>query len=235
MTKSRNTEWGSVAYLQHSKYGSETSLRSNNHSGYLTGYAAVKEPTCGYTGDSRECNKFGNTSNITLPYNTETGYLASTTGNISGIYDMSGGSWEYVMGVMTDHNGNPLSGQNASANSGFTGEFGEGGTLTIGYSWSKEKYYDSYQYGANYSDYTRRILGDATGEMGPFQSITYANNIERRISSWYDDNTNFMDAIRPWIVRGGDYRHGSESGMFATGNNTGATNAWDGFRIVLTP
>jgi len=32
------------------------------------------------------------------PYNTTTGGYASTTGNIYGIYDMSGGSWEYVMG-----------------------------------------------------------------------------------------------------------------------------------------
>ena len=31
-------------------------------------------------------------------YNSEKGYLASTTGNITGIYDMSGGAWEYVMG-----------------------------------------------------------------------------------------------------------------------------------------
>ncbi|MEG1142957.1 MAG: hypothetical protein RSE41_11055, partial [Clostridia bacterium] len=34
----------------------------------------------------------------TTAYNTAGGYLASTTGNISGIYDMSGGAWEYVAG-----------------------------------------------------------------------------------------------------------------------------------------
>lgn len=30
-------EWEAIAYLQYSKYVSETSVRINNHSGYLTG------------------------------------------------------------------------------------------------------------------------------------------------------------------------------------------------------
>ena len=46
----KNTEWGAVAYLQHSKYGSQTSVRLNNNSSFITGYQANNEPTCGYTG-----------------------------------------------------------------------------------------------------------------------------------------------------------------------------------------
>lgn len=38
----------------------------------------------------------GTASTVKLPYNTETGVKASTTGNITGIYDMSGGLWEYM-------------------------------------------------------------------------------------------------------------------------------------------
>ena len=49
-------------------------------------------------GTSIEGNKNGTTADVTLPYNTSIGYTASTTGNITGIYDMSGGAWEYVMG-----------------------------------------------------------------------------------------------------------------------------------------
>ncbi len=41
---------GAVSYLQHSKYGSMSSVRINNYSEYKTGYANVLEPTCGYTG-----------------------------------------------------------------------------------------------------------------------------------------------------------------------------------------
>ena len=166
MTKSRNMEWGAVAYLQHSKYGSETKIRINNNFNFLTGYASVSAPTCGYTKDNRECNKYGVTSNITLPYNTTTGYLASTTGNISGIYDMSGGAHEYVMAVMADQNGNLLSGNNASLNSGFTGGYG-GATdsLTAGSSWPEGKYYDKYQYGTSMSEFIQQVHGMITVEI----------------------------------------------------------------------
>ena len=162
----KNMEWGAVAYLQHSKYGSETKIRINNNFNFLTGYASVSAPTCGYTKDNRECNKYGVTSNITLPYNTTTGYLASTTGNISGIYDMSGGAHEYVMAVMADQNGNLLSGNNASLNSGFTGGYG-GATdsLTAGSSWPEGKYYDKYQYGTSMSEFIQQVHGMITVEI----------------------------------------------------------------------
>ena len=231
----KNSEWGSVAYLQHSKYGSQMSVRFNNNSNFITGYSSVVEPTCGWTNDNRDCNKYGTTNDITLPYNTEIGYLASTTGNISGIYDMSGGAWEYVMGVMTDSNGKPLSGRNASNHSGFIGSFGEGGSLASGYSWPEEKYYDKYNYGTSPSDYTRGHLGDGTVEMGPFKSIIYAANLTRQISSWYVDYAYFANTVSPWVERGGGYYDGTESGMFASGHNYGSADAYRGFRVVLAP
>ena len=73
MTK--NIEWGAVAYLAHSKYGlngEEISLNTN--SSYKTGY--------GNDGSSL--------------YNTKIGTNSSTTKNVYGIYDMSGGAYEYV-------------------------------------------------------------------------------------------------------------------------------------------
>ena len=82
----KNSEWAIVAYLSQSKYGKlgNTKNKSNN---YITGcssgtaIAVSTELGCPYTYDI-EINGTG----------------ASTTGNIYGIYDMSGGSWEYVMG-----------------------------------------------------------------------------------------------------------------------------------------
>ena len=41
----------------------------------------------------------------TKSYNSEVGYLASTTKNITGVYDMSGGAYEYVIEVMLISNG----------------------------------------------------------------------------------------------------------------------------------
>lgn len=39
---------------------------------------------------------YGNTDDLIKAYNTVDGYKASTTGNISGIYDISGGAWEFM-------------------------------------------------------------------------------------------------------------------------------------------
>ena len=87
---SKNNEWGAVAYLTQSIYGRCTSSTTctevgiNNNSSYITGYGAPA----------------GSSSSVTNgTYNTTLGKDASTTGTIYGIYDMSGGAWEYVMGV----------------------------------------------------------------------------------------------------------------------------------------
>ena len=79
----KNSEWGAVAYLTHSKYGRNgTEVTINNNSNYLTGNA----------GDSVNATE----STTTNAYNTDKGVLASSTGNIYGIYDLSGGAIEYV-------------------------------------------------------------------------------------------------------------------------------------------
>ena len=80
----KNSEWGAVAYLSESKYGRNgTELAINNSSSYITGNSE---------GSSNATAQSG----VTYPYNTQQGGLASTTGNIYGVYDMSGNSWEYV-------------------------------------------------------------------------------------------------------------------------------------------
>ena len=87
---SKNNEWGAVAYLTQSIYGRCTSSTTcteigiNNNSSFITGYGAPA----------------GSNESVTNgTYNTTLGKDASTTGTIYGIYDMSGGAWEYVMGV----------------------------------------------------------------------------------------------------------------------------------------
>ena len=153
----KNTEWGAVAYLKQSKYGLGTTdigLNNYNSSPYLTG--------CGAASGS----EYSTTCNA---YNTTDGMSASTTGNVYGIYDMSTYTGTYVMGVMQDNTGTntPMSGYDSSSNSGFTGKIYASGNFTqySGVSFPNSKYYDLYAYGTSYTDYTRRILGDATGEV----------------------------------------------------------------------
>ncbi len=237
----KNTEWGAVAYLQHSAYGSQTSVRINNNSDYLTGYQANNEPTCGYTGTNEECNRNCNdgTCNVAYPNST----LASTTNNISGVFDMSGGSWEYVMGVMLDEQGNPMSGKNSIYNSGFNGIFGcptcdndtsDLTSLTGGYDFSHNKYYDIYAYATVDEQYQRRILGDATEEIGPFGTVKYLTQT-RQIGSWYTNQASFIWSSSPWFIRGAPHTYGLNAGAFAFGNGNGHVHSAVSFRMILTP
>ena len=114
----KNSEWGAAAYLSHSKYGVNREVYINNSSSYYTGRSG------GNVGGKTQVNKTYTDQTSTTQYNsygyyTWDGYLleyntniksstrdltkiASTTGNITGIYDMSGGAQEYVMGNYND-------------------------------------------------------------------------------------------------------------------------------------
>ena len=237
----KNTEWGAVAYLQHSAYGSSTSVRINNNTDFITGYAANNEPTCGYTAINEECNKYCNDGTCNTAYPNS--LLASTTGNISGIFDMSGGAWDFTMGVMVDEEGKTMSGRNSLYNSGFNGTFGcptcdndsSGLTeLTGGVDFPDSKYYDTYAYATVEEQYQRRILGDATGEMGPFSMITYLTQT-RKISSWYLDAAWFVYNYAPWYGRGGARHDGTDAGIFLFNAILGQAHGDVSFRIILTP
>jgi len=105
----KNTEWGAVAYLSHSKYGIGKEIANNNYNGYMTG--------CG-SAIVVEGQVYSDTCDT---YTTANGLQASTTGNITGIYDMVGGAYEYVMGVLNK----------TASQSGIS-------------AWPNEKYYDNY-------------------------------------------------------------------------------------------
>ena len=96
----KNSEWAIVSYLSQSKYGklgssnftgSNKEIYQNKSDSYITG--------CSYGSPSNANTDYG----CQYQYNIEiNGTGASTTGNIYGIYDMSGSAWEYVMGNYND-------------------------------------------------------------------------------------------------------------------------------------
>ena len=206
----KNIEWGAIAYLTTSIYGQGLNeVRINNSSTFITGCAASVENGASYNG----CEK---------AYNKSIGYLASTTGNISGIYDMSGGALEYVMAVLEDslNSNTPSSGRNATYNSGFTGKT----TVTVanvtGVAFPQSNYYDIYKYGTTYDDgvaYSRYHLGDATTE----------------IKGWNSDYAIFVHSTNPWFVRGAYYGDGTHAGVFAFHNNYGHAHGYQSARAVL--
>ncbi len=92
----KNSEWGAVAYLSQSKYGKygnssysgvNKEVYINNNSNYITGCS------------SGSPNSSKASSCINSYHVSPGGTGASTSGTIYGVYDMSGGAWEYVMGV----------------------------------------------------------------------------------------------------------------------------------------
>ena len=224
----KNTEWGSVAYLQHSKYGSQVSVRINNNSSYITGYAATIEPTLGYNGGTSIEGNRNESTNLRVDGTYTTNYLnsnsvvASTTNNYTGIYDMSGGAWEYVMGYTTGAT-------TVGGTSGITNLYSNFFSNS-----SYSKYWDKYTLTAE-TNYNNRILGDATGEMGPFGSEKDPDGGTRNKSSWYKDYAYLVSSSTPWFARGGAWVNGIISGAFSTGFGPGYISDDKVFRIVLTP
>ncbi|MGM9834571.1 MAG: hypothetical protein ACI31M_02170, partial [Bacilli bacterium] len=203
----KNTEWGVVAILSHSKYGIDNEININNNSSFKTGYSSLLTISQGtYPGTA------GDGTNYNKPYNTDIGYLASTTGNITGVYDMSGGALEYTAAYISGNVGS----------SGFS-------TTTIATE-EYQKYLDVYNASSAGQTYQYRILGDATGEMGPF--LTYDGYYH---NSWYADTSHFVYSSGPWFYRGGLYRGGVLAGQFYFYGLTGAASSNISFRLVLAP
>ena len=180
----KNIEWGAVAYLKQSKYGlGTTDIAVNTNSSYYTG---------GGTSDAYKTN-----------------VAQSTTGNIYGVYDMSGGAWEYVMG-----NINNSSNAFYSSNAGFTTA-------------PDAKYYDSYKYDSSSNKtHERGKLGDATKET----LTTFGSNT----GGWYSDYAYFPSSSYSWFLRGGFYSNGTHAGVFNFNKGVGGGGSDSSARAVLS-
>ena len=208
----KNSEWGAVAYLSHSLYGINQEIYINNSFGFYTGRSG------GNVGGSQNslATQFPDSSTSTHRYNsygyyTWTGQAisssgtigsyasdrtlgtnASTTGNVTGVYDMSGGAYENVMGYYSDANSNYATdtsyfGWTSSENqAGFTSQIAL-------------KYWDNYT--------TTSSLTACNGGVcfGHALSETY---------NWYSDTKNFVMSSIPWFARGGYYSGGAAAGAW---------------------
>ena len=207
----KNSEWGAVAYLSHSRYGVNREIYINNSSEYYTGRSGGNvggsTPINGtYTDQTltTQYNKYGfyTWDGYLLEYNTNTqsstrdlNKVASTTGNITGVYDMSGGAYEYVMG---NYN-------NTIGSSGFT-------TLP------DSKYYDDYT--------STNLLTACNG------GICYGHGLSE-VRNWYGDYAYFVGAGFPWFLRGGSCSDDSSAGTFSFSNYGGSASSNRAARSVL--
>ena len=195
----KNSEWGAVAYLSHSKYGTCidgtcTEIGINNNYNHITGCGAIAESS-----SSSTCNA----------YNTTTGMLASTTQNIYGVYDMSGGSSEYTMSNIVNTDGTTM----VPSSSGFT-------TTT----YPDAKYYDKYSYSTSNTSRKRSKLGDGIKEV--YNTSNYG---------WYRDFSFLANSSNPWFYRGGYCSNGAYAGVFYLNFYNGSSRSNYSSHSVITP
>ena len=188
----KNSEWGAVAYLTDSKYGRQgTEITINSNSSYYTG---------GGTESSYKTN-----------------VLQSTTGNIYGIYDLSGGAREYT--AIYDSSPSTYS---------YLSTYG---LKLVSENPQSTKYCTLYEntsstYSGDFTLGKVSYLGDALQEI--FISGT---------TGWYSDYVDFISTSYPFLTRGGYYDGGARAGVFYSCSCFG-DDSYDGdisFRAVLCP
>ena len=202
----KNSEWGATVYLAYSKYGTN-------------GYDVGKN-------SSDNCYT-GGTNTQTNIYSTN--YGQSTTNNPYGVYDLRGGSYEYVASYVNYGSSDSyLSIYGGTTSGDLYGSSDEQSTST--------KYKTVYTAsGTSESDsYNLLVTGNTTkkGDAVYETSTNYQNS-----TSWNNGTGNSADSYFPHVthsffLRGGDssYQH---TGMFSFGNNAGHSFNVYSFRLIL--
>ena len=190
----KNTEWGAVAYLTQSKYGRNgTEVALNNSTDCITGRS-----NGGIDGSE---NSFS--------YEKEEGQLASSTGNIYGIYDLNGGSFERIAAYIDT-----------------SAALTNGQELVNAPERHKNVYEGSEdETSENNFEINSKAYGDAIYEISSY---------ENQYSAWFSDYSRFSFGTDAFLVRGGGYYSTMlESGIFFYNMNAGVAATNGGFRSVL--
>jgi len=218
----RDADWGAVTYLATSTYGKGAAnpVYINNclDSTTWTNYNA----RTGWSGTTADAINTGDClpgTNDSGAYYTTIGQQASTTGNTTGLYDMSGGNGEYTMSnfnhVQADWGSGPVDGFPA-------GNF------------PSSKYLDIYPNPPFTGDYYTNndfciwaaCGGRALHETKTVQSVTSL------VQSWGSGLSYFVVADYPWSLRGGSSYAGSDAGLFSASSFSGGASDYFGFRAV---
>lgn len=204
-----NMEYGAIAVLTYSQYGKKGNpeYKGLDSLVFLNTAMGTKDWDKIMTGCS--AGTAINGASYRCPYSYDYPYYgtgASSTGTIYGIYDLAGGSWECVMGIVSDF---PIKNNLGKYN----------GVLP-----SNSRYYTFYK-SSNMYDYSRSIVGDMMGEV-----ISISNSTR----TWNGNNAYFATSSYPWIKRGGSFRGGSYSGIFDFGITDAAPRGDKTFRVILS-
>ena len=227
-----NNDWGAATYLSASKYGAGyNKVQINSSAAEHTNYGDTYSITgCG-PWENGNTSSYGNSNDSWIDhkgisvgtlgtqsacsssdpqraYNGTLGQLASTTNNPTGIYDMSGGGWEYTASSYT-----------SDLNNSNTNYFSQS---------AHPPYVNNY----NFSDPNSCTFTTCGG-----QALYETNNGTNNSSTaqWNGNYMYFVYSSHPWFVRGGHYGGGSNAGLFYASNDDGHAIGSYAFRVALAP
>jgi prepilin-type N-terminal cleavage/methylation domain-containing protein len=190
----KNSEWGAVTYLTQSTYGKNAEVWINNSNTFTTGCA----------GDS--VSDAASTTGCEYAYNTTNGLQASTTGNIYGIYDISGGSWECTSDYVDNGHTNL-----------------NNGSVILS---ADSKYKEIYSKAPTDSDVNNYALAISHKGIAVYETSSTGSVS----TSWNGDYSNMPRTDQPWFLRGRTYSNGANAGTFGFGYSTGSAYSDIGFR-----
>ena len=227
----KNMEWGAVAYLSHSKYGTCTDgtckeISINNSSSYYTGKSGGSPRASSVSAGTYKYNEI-KSSDGTLIGAGQDGPSASTTQNIYGVYDMNGGAYDYTMANIVSNDGTTMmSGYSSTDNSGYTGKLYDSGNYTLytGKAYPDSKYYDKYSFSKSETPIIRSKLGDSIKEVYKYGS-----------EGWYGDYSFLAASSSPWFLRSGSYSNDLDAGAFSSLSYYGSAVSLASSRLVITP
>ena len=195
----KNSEWGAVAYLSYSRYGRNgVEITINDNKGQITGGGDYK-------------------ANMNQ----------SSTGNTSGIYDLSGGTWEYTATYISNGDSDLSYGSSFVATTTANPE---------GYKTLSTKYATVYPYnGSNESSSTNWDVynGLKSNSYGYGDAILETSTYGNGITSWNREYSYFPSAGSPFFCRSGIYTDSTSAGVFTFQNGGGIATSYYSFRVVV--
>lgn len=225
----KNSEWGAVAYLTYSPYGRNgNELAVNQCSSYYTGAglgsgtSTIYNSTYSYSAD---------TFDTTYAWNTDLGKLTSTTGNIYGIYDMSGGAWEYTASYVNNEHDNLMIYGNESTNGGYN--LVDNSNISVDILKTKQIYDSTVSDGSDSQSSDYALCKDDDGNLRVYGDAVYETSPSYSSYGWCADYSYFPYSNIPFFKRGGNYDDTNSAGVFDFYDDNGGDDSYGGFRPVV--
>ena len=239
------TEWGAATYLSASQYGTGvnkvqinavSSGAKDDNGNWSNGITGCGPQANGNEGSydkpgTIKTPKACFADDVSRGYTSTLGQLASTTGNITGIYDMSGGAWEQVMGNLTTGD------KQTTPNN-----------VDYFKNQTKPPYVNLYKTSDGFGTAKAWSMGTDAEWKYNWDICTYEtcggqalheNKLVQSVASYYQswgsDISSFAQAGGRWPDRGGNYGYGSSAGVFYSGGDDGYPNYSYAFRAALLP